>query len=174
MLGSAKDTVDLAPFTWLHSSVQRLTGILCVGLFGALCASSLALASGDAKARAEALLSSLKPTASDKQLTAAPIASARAALQRAADFEMAAKQGPARAAGATALELANLAKDILRASEVETAASKAEEDLKAARTELLRATALLEETEARRGRAQAELQKSAKPTGDAKPSEDRK
>ncbi|WP_437533042.1 hypothetical protein WME79_05850 [Sorangium sp. So ce726] len=91
------------------------------------------------------------------KVVAEPMAQAKRALQRAHGARAAGDAAHARQLDAVALEWAETARTLLRAAAAEAAAVDAAKRAREVETKLERARALLEETQARRGRAAAEL-----------------
>jgi len=94
------------------------------------------------------------------KIVAAPLANAKKTLERAHGARSAGDAPHARMLDGLALELAESARDLLRASEAEQAAGATAKKAREVETQAERARALLEETQARRERAAAELAKA--------------
>ena len=92
-------------------------------------------------------------------VVAAPAAQARRALWRAHEARTAGDTGHARRLDGLALEWAETARDVLRAADTEAQTSATAQRARKVATRLERARALLAETQARRGRAAAELER---------------
>lgn len=114
-------------------------------------------------AKVEAVLRELA-AGSDKSAASKPPAAveratreARGALQRARQLEARGDLRSAEAANQLALEWAECGRDELTAARREQAAAAAEQAVAEAQQQVRRAEAFLEETEARRGRARAQL-----------------
>ncbi|WP_437591293.1 hypothetical protein [Sorangium sp. So ce1000] len=103
----------------------------------------------------------VEPTAARgaAKVVAEPVAQAKRALQRADGARAAGDATNARRLDAVALEWAETARTLLRAAAAEAAAVDAAKSAREVETKLERARALLEETQARRGRAAAELER---------------
>lgn len=95
-----------------------------------------------------------------KKLVASSLDHAKEALERAQGARASGDAKHARMLDGMALEWANAARDLVRAAAVEQTASSAADSAREAAVRVERARALLEETQARRGRADAELQKA--------------
>jgi hypothetical protein len=93
------------------------------------------------------------------KVVAEPVAQAKRALARAHGARAAGDAAHARMLDALALEWAETARELLRAAAAETTAAEAARRAREVATQLERARALLEETQARRGRAAAELER---------------
>jgi hypothetical protein len=91
------------------------------------------------------------------RVTAEPIKSAKRALERARGARAAGDEAHARMLDGLALEWAETARDLERAAAAEAVATAIAQKLAEEQTQAERARALLEETQARRGRAAAEL-----------------
>lgn len=99
------------------------------------------------------------PAKSAAKIVAEPVAQAKRALQRAHGARAAGDATNARRLDAVALEWAETARTLLRAAAAESAAVEEAKRAREVETKLDRARALLEETQARRGRAAAELER---------------
>jgi hypothetical protein len=112
-------------------------------------------------ATAQALLHDLEAKAArapeTARVVAEPIKSAKLALERARGAQASGDEAHARMLWGLALEWAEAARDFDRAAEAERAAEAAAKKTYEAQTKAERARALLEETQARRGRTAAEL-----------------
>jgi hypothetical protein len=95
-----------------------------------------------------------------KKLVASSIEHAKESLERAHGARASGDAGHARMLDGLALEWAESARELLRAAAAEQAAASAADKAREAATRAERARALLEETQARRGRADAELEKA--------------
>ncbi len=138
----------------IRRSVRVLLGAVSLFATGAL-----ALAGDEPPAlRAESLLQALPKDASTAALGARPAAEARRALERAKDATNAGDELQARRLGAVALEWAELATALVSATQAEAEATKAAEELQKAHEQVERARLLLEETQARKARAEQALQ----------------
>lgn len=147
-------------------------GALALTLGGAVSSlvtfgTSRALASdGDDRAIAEAIVQELEhaatgPAASDearKKLTADPIQRSRAALERGVRMRAAGDEAHARLTDGLAREWAELARDLVKAADVEKKAGDVRRDALDAGAQMERERALLEEGIARTGRLRAELE----------------
>jgi hypothetical protein len=113
-------------------------------------------------AKAERILKEVQSRATDAHAEAVshePIESAKRALQRAHGARSSGDARHAQMLDALALQWAEMARDLERASAVEQTAATTGKESKEAEIQVERARALLEETQARRGRAEAELQR---------------
>jgi len=126
---------------------------LLVGVGGALHwdASAAPANPGD---RAKALVLEVEADASARELTGPPTQKSKAASSRAEG------SAPAAAAllDATALEWAEVARDLLRASAAERTSDRLEQDAAALEAEIARTRAAVEQTMARVGRARQDLE----------------
>ncbi len=95
-----------------------------------------------------------------KKLVASSIEQAHESLERAHGARVAGDVAHANMLDGLALEWAESARDLLRAASAEQAASSAADKAREAAMRVERARALLEETQARQGRADAELEKA--------------
>lgn len=127
--------------------------VLCLSLGGV----ALATRSGDDRAHAEAALSALSAVPAHARLAHEPMTAARRALTRAEEARAAGDTKHVPELEALAREHAETGTDLVRAAEAEKKLRDVQKDLSDVETKLSRARALLEETLARRGRAQAKL-----------------
>lgn len=124
-------------------------------------------------AKAEAILAEVAAHAKDaaaQKLVAGPVHDAKVALERARGARVSGDDAHAKMLDGLALELAGTARDVQRAAEAEARSFATVQKARDLSTKLERARALLEETQARRGRATAELDKAeadAKAANDA-------
>jgi hypothetical protein len=132
----------------------------------AFAASLVALATGPALAETKspqadtrATLQEVEARKADAAIAAEPIASAKKALDRSKSARDAGDRTGATLLARLAREWASLARSLLRAVDAERKADALEERLADTETKAVRARALLEETLARRGRAQEELRR---------------
>ena len=95
-----------------------------------------------------------------KKVVESSIDHAKESLERAHGARAAGDAAHARMLDGLALEYAESARDLLRAASAEQAAASAADKAREASVRAERARALLEETQARRGRADAELEKA--------------
>jgi hypothetical protein len=95
-----------------------------------------------------------------KKVVAEDIEQAKKALERAHGARASGDVAHARLLDGLALEWAESARDLLRASAAEQAANASADKAREASVRAERARALLEETQARRGRAEAELERA--------------
>jgi hypothetical protein len=148
---------------WLLGAVFsiRLTSLAIAPLLCALLLNRIAGADSGVPSKVERLLAQLSAKPENAARTSEERAQAQAALTRAkqarADGD---KAHLAALHEDVALEWAALAEDTLMAREREAKAMAAEQSLLEATQQVRRAEAFLEETEARRGRALAQLQKA--------------
>ncbi|MGK4007094.1 hypothetical protein WMF31_31015 [Sorangium sp. So ce1036] len=112
-----------------------------------------------AKASATTAAAAKAPASNAAKVVAEPVAQAKRALQRAHGARVAGDAANARRLDALALEWAETARTLLRAAEAEAAAVDAAERAYKIETKMDRARALLAETQVRRGRAAAELER---------------
>ena len=113
--------------------------------------------SGSDRASAEAALAALSATPAHARLAHEPATAARRALTRAEEARAAGDTAHAPELEALAREHAETGTDLVRAAESEKKLRDVQKQLSDVETKLSRARALLEETLARRGRAQAKL-----------------
>mgnify|MGYP000553032247 CR=1 FL=1 len=109
------------------------------------------------------LVKEVEAQASDakaKKLVASSLEKAKAALERAYGARKAGDAAHAHMLEGLALEWAETARDLVRAAAAEQAAGSASDKARESAVRVERARALLEETQARRGRADAELEKA--------------
>lgn len=114
-----------------------------------------AFADEDPNARARRLVADLEKQ--NATVAKEPIERARAILERAAAERQGQNEGRARLLDDFALEWSQTGVDLVAAHALEKEASDLERKLTELETQVKRARVLLEETEARRGRAQTEL-----------------
>lgn len=160
------------PGVRLSVRVRPVAVCLLLGVAGAP-GLALAAASDD-----ESAIQELSREASHAALVKEPVRRANEALERAKSMDRAGDASHARLARALAHEWARVALDLIRAAALELKARLAEKNLDELETKTVRGRALLEETAARRGRAQEALEQlerepppppqTAKPPG-AKP-----
>lgn len=112
---------------------------------------------GDARTRAESLVAALSANPAAARLAHGSVDQAKRALSRAEDARAAADYPHAALLEALALEHAETGDDLVKAAESEAKLAKTQKELSDLETKITRARALLEETVARRGRAQAKL-----------------
>jgi hypothetical protein len=146
------------PLAWLVSAALLAPTLLC----------STARAEGPepAAAAAKAMLATLKQHQAEAVVKEATLR-ANQALDRAAKKSAPEHAEARKVLEAAALEWARVAKGWVRVLEQERAAKKLEESVAALRTQLGHARALLEETHARKGRAQSILEASRTEAGPA-------
>jgi hypothetical protein len=101
------------------------------------------------------------------KVVAEPVRMAREALERARGTRVSGDAAHTRRLEALALEWAETARDVLRAMAAEDAAGAEQKRARELGTEVDRARALLEETQARRGRAAAEAERAETAARDA-------
>jgi hypothetical protein len=134
----------------------RRSGLVvgAVAAFGLVIA---AMAKGDDRANAAALVQSLEQDSAHKVLTADALAHAKDATARAAKMRAAGDETHARIADGLALEWAETARDLVRAVQAENQAADARRDALDAGARAERERQMLEEGIARTGRLRAEL-----------------
>ena len=155
--------LDPAAGSWLVPAVRPnnpRSWLWLVIAVAAVASAGAALAEGRSKDRAatESKLRSISAAARHRRVTAEPVARARRALRRAEDVRAAGDQHHGLMLEALALEWAEAAEALTRAAEIERQAVLMERKLSRAETKAIRAKALVEETLARRGRAQKKLE----------------
>jgi hypothetical protein len=125
----------------------------------ALGAAPLALAgAADDRAVAEAILAELDRDEAHKALVAQTVAKAKDALERARRMRAAGDEAHAKLADGVAREWAEMARDLVKAADMEATAASARRDALDAGALLDRERALLEEGIARTGRLRAQLE----------------
>jgi hypothetical protein len=117
----------------------------------------VALAAPPPRQAAQALIAELEKGPAAKEAARDALAEARRALTRADRARLAGDQRHGTALEALALEWAEAARDLARGAAAEQRAAKAEKDLGEASAALERARTLIEQTNARRNRAEAQL-----------------
>jgi hypothetical protein len=122
-------------------------------------------ASGGAGETARALIVELERDGSARDLVGPALSRAKEALSKAE----AAPPTRAPLLEATALEWAEVARDLLRASAAERASDRLEQDASATQTEIARVRAAVEQTMARVGRARQELKELERGAASAAP-----
>lgn len=125
----------------------------------------------DARANAETILAALDGDPKAKQLVSEPAGRARDALKRARSARDAGDHATGSALEQMAGEWAATARDLKKAADLEKQAAATETEAADAETKALRARTLLEETIARRGRAQRKLDELDAPAGGGEPAE---
>jgi hypothetical protein len=144
--------------------------VLAAGMVAALGAGvAFAAAPGSPRAQAEALIAEVDAHPADKKLAAELVDHARSALGRANGARSAGDVAHGEELEAMGLEWAQAARDLVQTTQVEEQAVKLEKQAADASRKAIRAQALLEETLARRGRAEAKL-KQLEQTPPAEPS----
>ncbi len=128
-----------------------------VGLLTVLGLVVAATAHGDDRATAEALLAPLEHDDAHKSITVDAVKQARDALERATRMRDANDEARARLAETLGREWAQVARDLVRASDAEQAATQARLAADDAGARAERERSLLEEAIARQGRLRAEL-----------------
>jgi len=112
-------------------------------------------------------LEAQKRDAALAKVVAEPLRQAKSALERARGARVSGDAAHARMLDAVALEWAETARDLERAAGAEAAATSAAGKSRDVATRVERARTLLEETQARRGRAAAELERAETEARDA-------
>ena len=131
------------------------TAFGALALSGALLALRAAAAPGNETP--EELLAKLDADTAHKSALATPLEKARGALSRARAMDHSGDQAHAALMRAVAKQWLDLARDLIRAVDLEAQADQKEKALEALDTKITRGQALLEESAARRARAQALL-----------------
>jgi hypothetical protein len=114
-------------------------------------------ARGDDRTRAEAAIARVKQDSAHARLAHEPLSQAERALRRADDARAANDTTHPQELEALAREWAETSVDLVRAAEAEKKLSEVQKEIADVETKTTRARALLEESIARRGRAQAKL-----------------
>ncbi len=112
--------------------------------------------------QARQLLQVVEADPASRELVSRAVQQARAALDAAAKNGVASQRA---ALEATALEWAELARDLKRTREAEQSSDRLEQSLSALQTELVRTRASVEQARARVGRAQQELEELERAKG---------
>jgi hypothetical protein len=115
-------------------------------------------ARGDDRATAEGILGPIERDAAHKDVTAEAVKHARDALERATRMRDTNDEARARLSESLGLRWAEVARDLVRASDAEQAAAKARSAADDAGAHADRERSLLEEAIARQGRLRAELE----------------
>jgi hypothetical protein len=149
----------------LFPAAARLVGF-CI----ALCASSPREATA-APDDADKAIAELRQDAAHRALLEAPLGKADQALGRARAMDHAGDTAHAALMRAVARKWIDLSHDLIRTVDMEARAEAAERALDQLETKMVRGRALLEETVARRGRAQETLAQLGKPTPAQQPSQ---
>src|SRR3954469_15220848 len=169
--------LDLGPHTWLRSLVKRARLLAVFAFTRALAAALTALfllaasertglaAGPDPAAEAQALLTKLEAPAT-RELVQAPVAKAKAAQQRAQSARGAGDLQHATELDALALSWAKVADDLVRTAESEKKLAEVQKAVADLEQKAVRTQALIEQTIARRGRAELNLN-SASPAAAA-------
>ncbi len=123
---------------------------------------------GDDRAAATTIVQELEHDPDHASIAAAPIASAKEALERGTRMRGAGDEPHAKAADGLAREWADTARDLARAADAEKAAWDVRQKAQDARARLERARALVEDGIARVGRMRAELDEAGRTTPDRK------
>ena len=145
--------------------LKRSGPVVCVLLMLAIpLGAALAEATSD-KMVAEQILAALPSSSSASQLTRAPAQDAKRALDRAAGARRSGDAVHGEMLEGLAREWAETSRDLLRAAAVEADASAVSASAADAVNQAERSRALLEEAIARRGRAEAELEKLSADAG---------
>ncbi|MBK7581732.1 MAG: DUF4398 domain-containing protein [Myxococcales bacterium] len=142
----------------MKTSPGRSSALAVFALVASLGGIALASRAGGDREQALAALGTLEGNPAHARLAHEPITSAKRALTRADEARASGDMKHAPELEALAREHAETASDLVRAAEAEKKRGDAQKQLSDAETQLSRAKALLEETLARRGRAQAKLE----------------
>lgn len=151
--------LDLGACPWLLRAVRRLTRPLLAASL--VLTTAFGAASGRAtpsQADLAAQVDRLERDAATRALVKDPVARAHRALDRAHAMEQTGDSSHATLLRDTAAEWLGMAADLIRAAAAEARARSAEKDLVDTETKLVRGRALLEETIARKSRAEAQLE----------------
>jgi hypothetical protein len=133
---------------------------LCCVLAAAVLGAGLLAAQERAdRVAAQAKLESVCANPTTRRLAAEPIRQARAALRRGEDARASGDHVHGAMLEALGLQWAGVAEAVGRAADMEREAAKAQRRVAEAETKTIRAKALLEQTVARRGRAQEKLKR---------------
>lgn len=129
---------------------------------------SLAVAAGDARAQAAALLASLEKKPEAQRVAEAPLARAKDALRRADQRRASGDQPGGALLEQTALEWASASELLDRTAQTEKQLAALQTRTTELETKVFRAQALVEQTVARRARAEEALGKLSEPKPETK------
>jgi hypothetical protein len=129
-----------------------------IALIGSLAAAGAAFAgTTDDRSRTESLLTKVEAQPNAKSVAKSELSRARATLERARGARAAGDHTHGAMLEALALEWAQAAEELVRTIEIERKAADVERKLAEAEAKTLRSRTLIEQTVARRGRAQEKL-----------------
>ncbi|HMR81328.1 MAG TPA: hypothetical protein PKD61_39720 [Polyangiaceae bacterium] len=138
-------------------------------LAASLSLASVALATrGDDRGRAQAVLAEIPAPSSASSPAAEPMARAKDALRRSDEARGGGDTTHAALLDALGLEWAETARDLSRAAAAEKKLAEVQQRIGDTEQKLTRAKALLDDTVARRGRAEQKLRDLEQPDGGAK------
>ncbi len=145
----------------MKTPIRRVASL---ALAASLLTGGLAFATraGDDRAQAQATIAELEKSPAEARLAHEAITETKRALGRADDARAANDEKHAPELDALAREWAETGRDLVRAAEAEKRLTDLQRELSDVETKASRARALLEETVARRGRAQAKLEELEK------------
>lgn len=126
----------------------------------------LAISAPDARAQALTLLAEVKKNPAGERLASASVAKAEAALKRAEQMRASGDQAHGAMMEETALEWAQASQQLLKTAQAEQTLNQVQTQTTELETKVFRAQALVEQTVARRARAEEalrQLDKGAKP-----------
>jgi hypothetical protein len=152
----------------MHPSHPRRAGLVLAAAIVLASAVSGHAQGGDDRAVATATVQDLQHDPAHASIAAAPIASAKDALERATRMRGAGDEAHAKAAEGLAREWADMARDLVLAADAEKAAWDAQRKARDAQAQLERARALVEEGIARVGRMRSELDEASHATPERK------
>lgn len=140
--------------------MRKVFALAAIVVTGAVGWSIAALAAGDDRTQAEAIVGELDRDPAHRALTAEPVARAKAALERARGLRARGDEPHAHVADGVAREWAELARDLVRTSDVERRAADERRAANDAGARAERERALLEEDIAQNGRLRTEVEAS--------------
>lgn len=137
---------------------SRSLGALAIGFLAFIAFGAAWAARPGRGAEAAALIERIRADASASTVTETPLAKAAGALERAQDLHAAGDHEQGALLEAVALEWAETAAALKETAKLEEKLAETQQRAAEAETKALRAKALLEQTVARRGRAQVRLE----------------
>jgi hypothetical protein len=165
--------LDLRPGTWLRSGVKRarLSAALALAALSIFGSGKVALAAGPDPAAAAQRLVTLLDAPATRAVVADPLAKAKAAQQRAQNARSSGDLHHSTQLDALALTWAQVADDLVRTAAAEKQLSELQKQVSDLEQKAVRTQALIEQTIARRGRAEQNLTNAelAKPAAKAAP-----
>ena len=163
----ATKRLDRDGASWLVRAV--LIRRLPQTLFATLCLTTAVFAArGDDRPEAEALIREVTASPESASVAAQPIERAKDALRRSSEARGGGDSAHSALLDSLGLEWAQTARDLHRAVRAERQLAEVQKQVGDTEQKLTRAKALLDDTVARRGRAQHKLKTLEKPRGGAK------